>query len=236
MAYLRLYKGAALQKQWKIESDLLSIGRSQANDIVLSSTGVSKYHAIIVRDAHSVTIIDQNSANGVFVNDQRIQKKKLKYWDEIQIFEYVIRYMAVARLPGEQEGTDLDLNTEMRDESTKEFQIDKLSELAALRKDRRTPHMEEQSENHIPPILLKSANVYIGKTRRCAIRVNGWFKPRISGQIQRRSNGFYLTGSKRANIQVNGRKVRSEVELKDNDDVFINQRHFKFFHRPLLDL
>jgi hypothetical protein len=236
MAYLRLYKGQALQRQWKIESNLISIGRSEANNIVLPSTGVSKYHAIIVRDAHSLTVIDQNSANGIFVNDVKVHKRKLQYWDEIQIFEYVIRYMASARLPGEQEGVDLGLNTEMRDESTREIQIENLSELAALRKDRRMPHLEEQTQIQSVPVLLKSANLYIGKTHRCDIKANGWFKPRISGQIQRRSNGIYLSRFKRGNILVNGRKIQNEVELKDNDDVMINRRHFKFFHRPILNL
>ena len=100
MSYLRLYKGSALQQQWEIDRDQYTIGRSRDNDIVLPSSAVSKRHAVIHRDGHKLTIVDQGSANGVFVNSKKVENQALKYWDEIQIFDYVIKYMAAARLPG----------------------------------------------------------------------------------------------------------------------------------------
>jgi predicted component of type VI protein secretion system len=233
MAYLRLYKGDALQNQWKVESDLISIGRSEANDIVLPSTGVSKHHAIIVRENHSMVIIDQDSSNGVYVNNEKVQRRKLQYWDDIQIFEYVLKFMASARLPGEQEATDLDLDTEMRDESTREFRIGNIRELEELRREKRVPHIREQSATNGNPIFISSANFYIGRSSQCDICLSGWFKPRVSGQIQRRSNDFYLTRKPRGKILVNGRRLKNEIRLKDDDDLVIHNKHYKFYFRPL---
>ena len=233
MPYLRLYKGDALQQQWQVASDRITIGRSKTNDIVLPSPAVSKNHAIIVRDQHKLTIVDQGSANGIFVNGKKAKKQQLKYWDEIQIFDYVIKYMAAARLPGEQEGIDTELNTEMRDESTREIRIADAKELARLREEKRTPHLLDQSNLRSAPVVVDSANFFIGAASSCNMRIRGWFKPRVSGQIKRRTNGFYLSRHGRGQISVNGRSVKNEVKLSDDDDVVIHKKPFKFYFRPL---
>ena len=233
MAYLALYNGDALQCQWLVESDRITIGRSEANDIVLPSTGVSKLHAAIVREGHNFAIVDLDSANGVYVNDEKVLRHKLQYWDEIQVYEYVLKFMASARLPGEQEGADLDLNTEMRDESTREFNIGDLQELVELRKERRMPHVREQTPGGGTPVAINRPNFYFGKSRHCDIQLSGWFKPLVSGQIQRRANGFYLSRKSRGKISVNGRRLKDEIQLQDNDDLVIHERHFKFYYRPM---
>jgi serine protease Do len=52
---------------------ILKIGRSTANDIVISDVTVSAQHAIITfLDTKEVKIKDLNSTNGTFVNDKRI--------------------------------------------------------------------------------------------------------------------------------------------------------------------
>ena len=141
MAYLRLYLGDVLQRQWKLDSDLVSVGRSTDNEIVLPSPGVSKHHAVIAKDGLSAIVIDQNSANGTFVNGNRIQRHTLAYWDEIQIFNYVIKYMAAARLPGEQADPKIDSVTILKDESTREIDIGDLKDLEKLRKARNVPRL-----------------------------------------------------------------------------------------------
>ena len=233
MSYLRLYKGSSLQQQWKIDRDKFTIGRSRDNDIVLPSSAVSKRHAVILRDGHKVKIVDQGSANGIFVNSEKVENQTLKYWDEIQIFDYVIKYMAAARLPGEEEGAELDLNTEMRDESTKEILIADARELARLREEKRTAHLLDQTDQRSAPIVVNSANFFIGAAGSCHMRIRGWFKPRVAGQIKRRTNGFYLSRHGRGQISVNGRPVKHEIRLSDDDDLLIHKKPFKFYFRPL---
>ena len=233
MAYLRLYKGDSLQKQWKVDSDQTTIGRAEGNDIVLPSHGVSKHHASIIKEGHSMVVIDHQSANGVYVNGEQVQRHKLEYWDDIQIFDYVIKYMAAARLPGEQQGTDLDLNTEMRDASTREFHIADSSDLAYLRRDHRVPHVTDQSTDPYKPIPLENAHFNIGNSKSCDIRLKGWFKPKVAARIQKRSNGYYLLRTGRGKILVNDKPVKLETALKDDDNLLIHGRHLKFYNRVL---
>ncbi len=49
-----------------------TIGRSTANDVVVSDALVSRVHAILVPGPHGVEIRDNNSSNGTFVNGERV--------------------------------------------------------------------------------------------------------------------------------------------------------------------
>ncbi|MDR2425032.1 MAG: FHA domain-containing protein, partial [Prevotellaceae bacterium] len=52
---------------------LIKIGRSSANDIVISDATVSSQHALItILDSKEVRIKDLNSTNGTYVNGKRI--------------------------------------------------------------------------------------------------------------------------------------------------------------------
>lgn len=61
-----------------LEGTKLVLGRSSSCDIVLDEAGdVSRHHAIVVdesNDRHSIT--DCGSANGTFVNDERLDKRR----------------------------------------------------------------------------------------------------------------------------------------------------------------
>jgi pSer/pThr/pTyr-binding forkhead associated (FHA) protein len=53
--------------------DELTIGRTTENAIILSDSAVSRKHAVIYVDRGTVFVEDLNSANGVFLDDVRIQ-------------------------------------------------------------------------------------------------------------------------------------------------------------------
>jgi hypothetical protein len=57
----------------------ISIGRSEENDLVIKDETVSAIHAWVKYDetARSVCILDQDSLNGVYVNDQPTRKNIL---------------------------------------------------------------------------------------------------------------------------------------------------------------
>jgi len=57
------------------EKSLIQIGRDPGNDVVLASPNVSRFHAQIERVGHRYCLRDLRSANGTFVNDQRIEKE-----------------------------------------------------------------------------------------------------------------------------------------------------------------
>jgi len=66
-----------------------TIGRSQDNQVVLDHPRVSRYHAVIERLGRRYRIRDLRSANGVFVNEQRIREDTwLSSSDRVQIGPY----------------------------------------------------------------------------------------------------------------------------------------------------
>ena len=58
--------------------------------LVLNSAAVSRYHALIAEDGGNLVIIDQNSQNGVFVNDRSQKRSILANGDRLQIGPYLI--------------------------------------------------------------------------------------------------------------------------------------------------
>lgn len=81
----------AIAKRLLFESLSIWIGRTQENDVVLDGSRVSKRHAQIVFNENRITIIDLNSANGVFVNGKRLTKPQdIIVGDEIRIAAFVL--------------------------------------------------------------------------------------------------------------------------------------------------
>ena len=68
------------------------IGRmAGSNDIVLHDGQVSREHAVIKLTNHGLVVLDLNSANGTFVDGQRVSEHQLKPGDSFAIGKYVLR-------------------------------------------------------------------------------------------------------------------------------------------------
>jgi hypothetical protein len=80
----------ALTREWT------RIGRSLAADLRFDDPTVSRRHALIVRQADGVRLLDDRSLNGVFVNGSRVEGKALKDGDEIIVGRYRLIFVRVA--------------------------------------------------------------------------------------------------------------------------------------------
>ena len=79
---------------FEIRSDRMTIGRSRDSDIFLEDLAVSRLHTTVGRDnAGNYIIRDENSANGTYVNNQRITEQPLEEGDEIQVGQSVLAFM-----------------------------------------------------------------------------------------------------------------------------------------------
>jgi S1-C subfamily serine protease len=68
------------------ETDGLSIGRTPDNDVVLSDPGVSRHHAYIRVRGREAWLYDRESANGTWLNGERITEPRLmQNGDEIRV-------------------------------------------------------------------------------------------------------------------------------------------------------
>jgi DNA-directed RNA polymerase subunit RPC12/RpoP len=89
-------KTVALTREWT------RIGRSLAADVRFDDPTVSRRHALVVRQADGVRVLDDRSLNGVFVNGSRIEWKVLEDGDEILVGRYRLRFLSI---PAQLEGT-----------------------------------------------------------------------------------------------------------------------------------
>lgn len=82
-------KAVALTREWT------RIGRSLAADIRFDDPTVSRRHALVVRQADGVRVLDDRSLNGVFVNGERIEWRALEDGDEIVVGRYRLTFVSL---------------------------------------------------------------------------------------------------------------------------------------------
>jgi DNA-directed RNA polymerase subunit RPC12/RpoP len=80
-------RAVALTREWT------RIGRSLAADIRFDDPTVSRRHALVVRQADGVRVLDDRSLNGVFVNNERVEWRALADGDEIVVGRYRLQYL-----------------------------------------------------------------------------------------------------------------------------------------------
>ncbi|MGZ4279063.1 MAG: FHA domain-containing protein [Solirubrobacteraceae bacterium] len=77
----------ALDREWT------RVGRSLAADVRFDDPTVSRRHALIVRQADGVRVLDDRSLNGVFVNGERVEWRVLTDGDEIVVGRYRLHFL-----------------------------------------------------------------------------------------------------------------------------------------------
>ncbi|HEY5287334.1 MAG TPA: FHA domain-containing protein [Solirubrobacteraceae bacterium] len=80
----------ALTREWT------RIGRSLAADVRFDDPTVSRRHALVVRQADGVRVLDDRSLNGVFVNGERVEWRPLNDGDEILVGRYRLTFVSVS--------------------------------------------------------------------------------------------------------------------------------------------
>lgn len=68
----------------------ITLGRSNNNDIIIDNRSVSNSHAIIEIEENASYILDMDSANGVFVNGNRVLKKKIDFTEQLKLGNYEV--------------------------------------------------------------------------------------------------------------------------------------------------
>ncbi|MCA9902922.1 MAG: DUF3662 domain-containing protein [Anaerolineae bacterium] len=66
-----------------LEADVLNLGRSRDNDIMLNDPYVSRHHAQLRLRFGTYTLFDNDSQGGVFINDVRVREHRLQPGDVI---------------------------------------------------------------------------------------------------------------------------------------------------------
>jgi pSer/pThr/pTyr-binding forkhead associated (FHA) protein len=104
--YLAWFEGgrvhvAPLEREWT------RVGRSLAADVRFDDPTVSRRHALIVRQADGVRVLDDRSLNGVFVNGERVEWRVLADGDEIVVGRYRLHFVEAVEAELERTGEPL---------------------------------------------------------------------------------------------------------------------------------
>jgi hypothetical protein len=90
MAWLVEKKGKNVGTVYRLNADLTTVGRGNSNDVVLSDDSVSTEHVKIRREQNGFVLYDLVTANGTFVNEQKVVNCLLKENDSIRVGETVL--------------------------------------------------------------------------------------------------------------------------------------------------
>ena len=233
MSYMRIYLNDVLMDQVEMNKDEMTIGRSADSDIVLDNAGVSSRHAWIQKETGGYVIDDNNSSNGVFVNGKKIGQHRLEYRDEIQIYNYVLKYMASRGLHGIAD-PDIAQDGDQSQTGTMEVNISDVQELLKLREKKKTAYVEVlDAKGNQSRCLLKEQNLRIGRSKDCDIRTSGWLSFGLAAEIQRDTDGYRLLPQKRGRVMRNEEPLTQPVKLMDGDSLRVNNLSMRFFHRVI---
>lgn len=234
MPYLRIYAGDRLLEQYELKAARTTIGRADDNDVVLSERGVSKHHAFIERIADGHLFRDNDSVNGSFVGDDRVHSRRLRFWDEIRISGYRLRFMAKARLPGEEAPAARPVDPRDRQEVTIELDAARLGDLARLARRRQVATLVlAGGADGSDSIELQGVEHLMGRGQE--IDIGGWLSPRTAARIERRPDGFFLCPGWRGRARINGFRVKSPMLLRDGDQLEVAGARMRFLYRFVED-
>jgi hypothetical protein len=91
---LVVQKGPEVGERFTLDREAFSVGRDSDRDIFLGDVTVSRDHAVLeVRDG-TVTIRDDGSLNGTYVNGLRVDEAAVRHGDVIQIGRFQMILLA----------------------------------------------------------------------------------------------------------------------------------------------
>ncbi|MFC1684022.1 FHA domain-containing protein [Pseudomonadota bacterium] len=217
--------------QVELTKDRLIIGRSHDCDIVLDNAGVSSHHAMIEKDGGLFILIDSDSSNGVFVNGNKIDKQTLQYRDEIQIYNYVLRFMPTSGLQGDLD-PDVAQDEEQSQAGTMEVNMSDVQDLLKLREKKKTAYIELLGNiDNQSRFFFEDQNLKIGKSKECDIRTSGFLFFGVAAEIQRKPDGYYIVPQQRGRVMRNGKPLAKTDKLMDGDSLHVRNLSMQFFHR-----
>ena len=94
---LSLLNNELMSSSWKLINKDYSIGRSSENNIILDDITVSRNHALLSVSKDNINILDNNSTNGIYINNEITNGCKIKSGDKIQIGKYLLLLTEVTK-------------------------------------------------------------------------------------------------------------------------------------------
>jgi hypothetical protein len=230
-------------KEIPVGAKEVSIGRSPENAMIIDNPAVSHYHARVFHEENRLMLEDFGSMNGTFVNGQRVKMITLKPGDSVAIGKHTI-VIAESReteelssgngnakpaAPKINETVMLDTK-ERREFLQRVAAVGESSQVAPRRLKVPTLVVRGGKTNQSEYTLNDKLTV-IGKSAMATVRLEGWFKPKVAAQINRREDNSYYIGAAERVPSVNGRLVAQPTLLSSGDVIAVAGIRLEFVFR-----
>jgi len=75
-------------KEFRFSESRVTIGRDPSSNVFLDNPGISREHAILERKGGAIYVQDMGSANGTFLNDDQVQRERVREGDKVRIGKF----------------------------------------------------------------------------------------------------------------------------------------------------
>ncbi len=245
MAKLTLQFGTTVLKEYTLERQVVTIGRSPQSTIIIDNPAVSHDHAKLYADGYEFYLEDLGSLNGTFLNGSRIGRALLRPGDTIAVGKHTIRFTAEQRdgevadpldqrreaeLPSGPAVEKLDgtmiLDTKSRRALQKKFASGP-TPVAAEKAAKVGKLLVIKGRTTEDQYVLTSQTSIVGKSNIASVRLKGWFAPKVAAIITKRGETYFISSTTRKSL-VNGEPVRGRRELKDGDLISLGRVQMQF--------
>lgn len=82
---LAVVSGPCTGQSFRLQNDHITVGRARGCEVFLDDEGISPLHCRLNRVCDSYVVIDLDTSSGTWVNQERIQKKRLDLGDQLKL-------------------------------------------------------------------------------------------------------------------------------------------------------
>jgi pSer/pThr/pTyr-binding forkhead associated (FHA) protein len=229
------FKDNVLSRHFIGRGQSLTIGRRKDNDIVIENLAVSGHHAKIDSVGEGFVLVDLQSKNGSFVNEQLVSSHWLKDGDLVSIGKHLLVFSTADGASAAAAPAEID-KTMLMDTSNYRSMVQKSAAVLPkplLRQEDASGYLAYLSGGH-GKLDLSNKLVKIGKDPTSEIVVKGLFVGGTAATISRRPDGYYLScAGGFSKPRVNDQTVKKSVMLQDLDVIAIGSVKLQFFIKDL---
>lgn len=230
---LRL-KGSVME-EFTLEKDLISIGRSPENDIVIDNIAISRRHAQIeLKEETGYVVRDLKSSNGTFLNGIKIEGRDyaLKEGDILGLakFELAVKQLSRATTPPPKAPSLQDVEGTMIIDAAKPKPGAEAPGAPAAQAFQWPILTARSGPQEGRAVKINKDITTIGSGPHDDLTVGGWFVSAPQAKITRHGERFYIShvGSFFSSTKVNGIAIKAEHILKNKDEIQIGDTTFVF--------
>ena len=81
-------------KRHVLGDEAIHLGRGSENTIVLENDSVSRRHARIEKRGRQWYVLDLDSTNGTYVNDEQVKEYQLRRGDQVKVGDTILKYLS----------------------------------------------------------------------------------------------------------------------------------------------